>query len=322
MGFLSDVLSFETFHLKEILGKVKDNPERLLIGAVDPAASKVWGKVLGKDYEPIVDQWGGATDQTYAKAEAAGIDTKAGGQMQGVAHTIAQFYAGKYAKAKIGGMGGGANGVSGAGGSGGGSGIGSGGGSGSGSMMSADNLKNIGNAMDVFGNVMSAFGAADDGRADRVAAEYRAAQMRVGAGQELAASQREAITAQQQSKRIASRALAVAAASGGGASDPTVVKLISDISAEGAYRQAIALYEGQDRARTLMAQADATEYEGKLAAKAGNRSGIGGLIKTGASLFGNIAQGNSLQSKYGGSGPQGSNVGPGSSSWGMDLGRD
>jgi hypothetical protein len=188
---------------------------------------------------------------------------------------------------------------------------------------SPTSVHGAGTAMDVFGRVLGAFGAAQDGGARRMAAEYRAAQLRVGAGQEMAASQREAISALEQSKRVASRVLAVAAASGGGASDPTVVRLVADISSEGAYRQALALYEGQDRARMLRTQADAASYEGKLAEGAGNRNAIGGAIGAGASMFRGIAQGKSMREKYGGVGPRGSaDVGPGSASWGMDLGRD
>ena len=118
MGFLKDVLGFEQFNLKEIGRKVKEDPERLIVGAVDPASSKVWGKVTGKDYQPMVDQWGGASADTYGKAEAAGIDTKAGASMHGLARAIAALYTGRYAAGKLGagGEGGAADGASGEGG--------------------------------------------------------------------------------------------------------------------------------------------------------------------------------------------------------------
>lgn len=97
MKFLGDVFEFERHKLKNMGKKVKENPEQLLIGAGDPFSAKVWGKVLNKDYEPLVDQWGGATKDDYKSAEAAGIDTKAGKGMHSVARAIASIYAGNYA---------------------------------------------------------------------------------------------------------------------------------------------------------------------------------------------------------------------------------
>jgi hypothetical protein len=111
---LSDILGFEGFNLKEMARKIKKNPERIFLGAADPASSKMWGKVLGKDYEPITDQWGGASHDTYDKAEAAGIDTKAGHNMHRIARVIAAFYAGGAANNAMGG--GGAGGTEGLGG--------------------------------------------------------------------------------------------------------------------------------------------------------------------------------------------------------------
>lgn len=306
MSFLSDVFDFEAFNLKEMLKKIGDDPERLLIGAADPFSSDVWGKILGKDYEPIVDQWGGASADTYEKAAAAGIDIKAGGQMHDIARTIAQFYAGKWAKGKIGGK----IGIGGSSGSGS---SGSSGASGIGKIMSGDNLQNIGQGMQVFGQLFGAASDADQGRQSLRAAEYQAAQLRVNAGQAKAVAQREALNAEEQAKLVASRALAVAAASGGGATDPTVIRIISGIEEEGAYRKALALYEGEAMARELRMKASTVEYQGKLEKGAAGRSAFGGLL-------GGIAQGVSLFSKFGGGSP-GSDTGPGSSSWGMDLGR-
>jgi hypothetical protein len=107
MGTLSDILGFEKFNLKDMWRKIKDDPERLLIGAVDPASTKMWNKVLGKDYEPIVDQMGGAygghtisafgnTDGgVYGRARDAGIDVDAGAGMHDIAHTVAAIYGGQ-----------------------------------------------------------------------------------------------------------------------------------------------------------------------------------------------------------------------------------
>lgn len=109
MSFFGNVLSFENFKLGNMWDKIKKNPEQLLLGAGDPFSAKVWGGITGKDYEPLVDQWGGATKDDYAKAEAKGIDTGAGKTMHGLAKMIAGSYAGGYGAQQMG-MGGAAAG--------------------------------------------------------------------------------------------------------------------------------------------------------------------------------------------------------------------
>lgn len=105
MGTLKNIFGFETSKLGNMWGKIKDNPEQLLLGAGDPFSAKMWGGVTGKDYEPLVDQWGGATKDDYAKAEAEGIDTRDGRAMHGIAQIIAGMYAGKWANGRFGGEG-------------------------------------------------------------------------------------------------------------------------------------------------------------------------------------------------------------------------
>lgn len=112
MGVLSNIWKFEKSKLGNMWGKVKDNPEQLLLGAGDPFSAKAWGGITGKDYEPLVDQWGGATPDDYAKAEAEGINTRDGRGMHDLAKVIASAYAGKWANG-LGGKGSGQQGFSG-----------------------------------------------------------------------------------------------------------------------------------------------------------------------------------------------------------------
>jgi hypothetical protein len=107
MGWLSDVFKFEGSHLSDMWGDIKDDPERLLVGAIEPASTSVWNKVLGKDWDPLVDQMGGATSERYSSAESKGIDTSAGRGMQNVAHAVAGLFAGNYGANSLG-FGGGA----------------------------------------------------------------------------------------------------------------------------------------------------------------------------------------------------------------------
>lgn len=135
MSFLGNVMNFEQFKLGNMWDKVKKNPEQLLLGAGDPFSAGVWSKVTGKKYEPLVDQWGGATPDDYSKAEAKGIDTSDGRTMHGAARVIAGIFAGNAAAGAMGGgaaASGGAAGSAGTAGTAGGASAGAGGAAGSG----------------------------------------------------------------------------------------------------------------------------------------------------------------------------------------------
>jgi hypothetical protein len=104
MSFLGDVLGFEKFNLKNLWSGIKDNPERLFLGAADPFSSSMWGKILGKDYDPLVGQMGEPTSATYEGAKKEGIDTGPGKTMHDIAQTLASLYTGKWAGGKLGGL--------------------------------------------------------------------------------------------------------------------------------------------------------------------------------------------------------------------------
>lgn len=128
MSFFGDALNFEQFHFKDMWNKLKKDPKRVVLG-VDPLSTKAWNAVLGRKDEPIVDQLGGAygghtisafgnTDGgVYKRAEEAGVDTKAGGQMQDIAHVIAAIYGaqglGNIGPSNMGGLGNGQSGIAG-----------------------------------------------------------------------------------------------------------------------------------------------------------------------------------------------------------------
>lgn len=114
------------------------------------------------------------------------------------------------------------------------------------------------------------------------------------AGLIVAASQRVAAEELRQADLVSSRALAVAAASGAGAVDPTVVALLARNRGEGHYRASVALYEGEERAR-------ATRIQG---AGAGELDTEGVMAGANAAAFGRIArEGLSLYARYGLGGP-------------------
>ena len=104
--------------------------------------------------------------------------------------------------------------------------------------------------------------ALEVGKRKQAADEFQAQQLDINAGQAKAAGQISAINQDRNTSLVLSRARAVAAASWGGASDPTIIRLMANIAGEGAYRANVARYEGDTQARTMGMQAAALRYQG------------------------------------------------------------
>jgi hypothetical protein len=146
---------------------------------------------------------------------------------------------------------------------------------------------------------ISAGGAIGGGIQARRMADVEGQQYDVAAGQQIAASQRTAMEQQRQSRLAQSRALAVAAASGGGASDVTVEHVIANIAGEGAYRSAVALFDGEEKARSLRMKGWAARETGASKERAGYIQGVSSLLSSGTSLYGKYAQGGYSSAGYG-----------------------
>lgn len=111
----------------------------------------------------------------------------------------------------------------------------------------------------------------------------------------MAASQRTALEERRQADLVASRALAVAAASGGGVSDPTIVDILTRTKGEGAYRARVALYEGEARSRAMrVSAAGGGTFDSSQMLKAGYQAAAMGKLVRGAGT---------LYAKYGMNGP-------------------
>lgn len=170
--------------------------------------------------------------------------------------------------------------------------------------------KAIGPALQIASTLTGFMGANKAAAGARAAAErtaqakrFEAQQLSVNAGQELAAGQKAGFEQERQARLVASRQIALAAASGAGASDPTIMNLIARTTKEGSYRAAVAIYGGEERARQMRMAAAGREYEadaaivgGEQTASAYKTAGVGALLRGGASLF----------AKYGAGGPSGS----------------
>lgn len=93
-GWLGNMFDFEKFNLKKIGNSIKENPERAFLGGLDPVGRKLWGTILNKDYDHALNAYGGPSDETYAQAEAQGINTGPSEASHRVAQAIATIYAG------------------------------------------------------------------------------------------------------------------------------------------------------------------------------------------------------------------------------------
>ena len=136
----------------------------------------------------------------------------------------------------------------------------------------------------IAGTMMQYRGARDAARAAERAGQYEAVQYEQNAGQAQAAAQRAAAEERRKSRFAQSRALALAAASGG-ASDPTIVDIVADLAAEGTYRGLMDIYEGEDRARQMRMAAGAARCGGAVKAHAYREQANSSLLRGGMSLF-------------------------------------
>lgn len=173
-------------------------------------------------------------------------------------------------------------------------------------MSNPTSLNDVGTSIEAGGQITGALSHMEFGRQAAQAASFQAAQLRQNAGQAQASAQRQAFDVDRQSQYIASTALAHAAASGGGASDPTVVNLIARNASEFAYRKAVALYQGDDKARLDNLQADAKEYEGANTKANSDKVGYAQLFSAGTTLMKGSARDASLLQRFGGGGPKSS----------------
>ena len=155
-----------------------------------------------------------------------------------------------------------------------------------------------GTALSAYNQYGAGKAAAAEGKAIQSAKEFEAQQMLVNAGQARATSQRKALAQQKQTKLVQSALQARAAASGGGALDPTVMDLAGDIAAEGDYRRRVALYEGDDATRIYQAGANLRRFEGEQAVRAGKIKQRSANIGAGATLLSGIGMATAF-SKWG-----------------------
>lgn len=133
--------------------------------------------------------------------------------------------------------------------------------------------------------VLSAGSQISSGIQTNRAAQYEAGALRQAGGEAVAASQRAAYGERRQKDLALSRAQAVAAASGAGATDKGVLDIMAGIEAQGEYNAMSALYEGQAAKQNYETYADLTSYAGKQARMAGFLKGTTTALAGGSSLY-------------------------------------
>ena len=145
-------------------------------------------------------------------------------------------------------------------------------------------------ALSGLGIGLSAYGKLRSGRSAKKAAKFEAEQYERKAARTQAVAQRRAQEIGRQGQLAQSRALAVAAASGGGASDANVMDVISNLSADTNYQQMVSLYEGDVLADELRLQGEVRRTEGESAWQAGRMGALGTALSGGSSLYANYGK--------------------------------
>lgn len=145
-------------------------------------------------------------------------------------------------------------------------------------------LSTIGTAASLGGTVLSASAAAQNADYQQKVAQSESDALAAKANEDAAAGQRAAITQNRKTDIVLSRARALSAASGAGATDPTELTTEGDIAQQGSYNALSSLYEGQNRARNDTYQGNIDLFKGQQAGAALPLQ-IGGTILSGLSSF-------------------------------------
>lgn len=150
----------------------------------------------------------------------------------------------------------------------------------------------VGTAVSAAGTLAGGAAAADAGRARQASEEYQAKQYEQNALTARAEAQRQSFEKQRQTSLLQSTLQARAAAGGGSASDPGIVKLGEEIASRGEYESLMEMFKGENRARGLEDQATASRMtgeaalaEGKAKQKASYLSAAGTLIGGASSMY-------------------------------------
>lgn len=131
----------------------------------------------------------------------------------------------------------------------------------------------------IAGAAVTAAGTLVGGEMSASAAEAKAAGLRQAATESTAAAQRNSFEQQRQA-RLALSTLTTRAAAGGAGNDTDTGRLAGDIENRGEYLSLSEMYKGENRARGLLDEADASLFSAK-ATRTGSYFAAGGKILSG-----------------------------------------
>ena len=147
-------------------------------------------------------------------------------------------------------------------------------------------LSLVGAATSAAGTIMGGSAAADAGARTKSALDFRAKQDEQAAAESRAVSQRSAIDKRREGALFGSKLQARAAASGGGADDPTILDLGGDIAARSEYDALFEMYKGENRARGYEDSAAAARMSGDAAMAEGEAKKRASYLSAGGTIIG------------------------------------
>jgi len=143
----------------------------------------------------------------------------------------------------------------------------------------------VGTILSGLGGALKAGGTLAAGKAEAGALDDEALQYDAIAKQARATSQRKAIEEVRAGKVQESRVQALVAASGAGATDPSVVDAMARMAGDSQYAKDVALYDGEVDARNNERTASARRGEARAVKQASKISALSTLLSTGSTMF-------------------------------------
>lgn len=153
------------------------------------------------------------------------------------------------------------------------------------------------------GTALTVLSTLKQGQDQKEQAEEQAKGLVNQANADAATAERIAISKRRQGQYLSSRAQALAAASGAGATDPTVLNIIGEIKGQSEYDALTSLYEGETQSENARSAAQAARNAGDAAVKASNLKAITTVLSAGAKQYGRSGGTVTLYDKYSGGGP-------------------
>jgi hypothetical protein len=161
-------------------------------------------------------------------------------------------------------------------------------------------MAGIGAIMGIASSAVGMMGSIAQAKAMKEQAKAENMQLGMQAAEEMAVASRDSQAKGKEGRILLSRQQAVAAASGGGATDPTVLELAGDIGRETNVQKRELMRQGKEKARNLEYKQKVNTWSAKQNAKMTILGGIGNMIGGIGQGIGGLA---GAFGKYGGSGP-------------------